>query len=196
MNMSKIYKTSQIFTAITTSTTKKNDLIETTPNATIQPLKSFITENMLKPTFYKILHQLYNFTTPEETNSYRLKLMEKMRNQQMFTTTISQKKQRTKNLDCQNGGLLIDKICICLNSFYGIECEIVPEITTTTATTTNKFLERIKPQQLNLVNESKIGVKRQRLNSNDFTIITINRHGRGGNKIFIKFIYFRFFKTF
>lgn len=42
-------------------------------------------------------------------------------------TTFFQAKPTTQYINsCENGGLLIDNICICLNQFTGLRCEIPP----------------------------------------------------------------------
>jgi hypothetical protein len=54
---------------------------------------------------------------------------------------------------CENGGLLIDNVCICLNQFTGSRCEIAPGFTDQISTTTNaieKTTSRI-PKTKNLV---------------------------------------------
>ncbi len=118
-----------------------------------------------------------------DSKAYQNELMEKLRKQM---STIAQKKIEKKK-DCKNGGLLIDGLCLCLNKFSGLECEIAPkdtETTTITTTTTTTGARRMKAQKLNLVDESQdSGVRRQLLNNKDFTIITINRRGRQGNPL-------------
>ena len=123
-----------------------------------------------------------------------MELMKKLREQ----LSASEQRIKLKKLDCKNGGLLIDGLCLCLNKFSGQECEIAPKnptttilstttisttTTTSTAITTTAF-RRMKAQKMNLMNENRnLDVRRQRLNNKDFTIITINRQGREG-KIF------------
>jgi len=118
-----------------------------------------------------------------DSKAYQNELMEKLRKQM---STVAQKK--IENIkDCKNGGLLIDGLCLCLNKFSGLECEIAPkdtETTTIATTTTTTAARRMKAQKLNLVDESQdLGGRRQLLNNKDFTIITINRRGRQGNAL-------------
>lgn len=103
---------------------------------------------------------------------------------------------------CENGGYLIDGICLCINGFTGTECEIPPSqgdtthkapLTMTTATriTTKSALTEIankikheiakfKWSQTSAAQEMPLKVEKPE--KDEFTVITINRKGRGGKQ--------------
>jgi len=169
---------SKIFSVLTTTTTET------------KTMQTFANINVFKPTFETDLNEIDN-SIVMGSNSYRMELMENLREQ----LKASENKNKTQNLNCKNGGFLIDGLCLCLKNFSGIECEIAPKIVTntikplekkTTTTTITDNLELIKAKKLNLFNQNKnFDVRRQRINDKDFTLITINRHGSQGIKTII-----------
>jgi len=102
---------------------------------------------------------------------------------------------------CQNGGYLIDGICLCINGFTGTECELAPpqkiqqlEATEKTSTTTstrsiiielkNKIKDEIakfRLSQESSAQEMPLQVENP-TRSDELTVITINRKGREGRK--------------
>ena len=95
------------------------------------------------------------------------------------TTTSS----TTKAVECKNGGLLIDNICICLNKYSGPECEIAPLYMDEAALTRDK---------INLIESSNAFTRPQmssaeldegdakEKDNKEVAVITFNRRSRGG----------------
>lgn len=103
---------------------------------------------------------------------------------------------------CENGGYLIDGICLCINGFTGTECEIPPSqadtthktpVTKTAATITTtksaltEIANKIKHEiaKFNWSQESaaqEMPLKLEKPEKDEFTVITINRKGRGGKQ--------------
>lgn len=88
-------------------------------------------------------------------------------------------------LDCKNGGFFIDDMCLCINSYTGVTCEISPAITTATKMQSisgdTVFLNLIDDAKSELHKSTDIQVKpQQQAKDNDFTYITFNRAGRRG----------------
>lgn len=94
-------------------------------------------------------------------------------------------------LECKNGGFLIDNMCLCINSYSGATCEISP-VTTVTAKLQTVSEDIV---YLNLIDDTKTHkselkkaqpevidsqIKPKQAQDHDFTYLTFNRVGRTG----------------
>jgi hypothetical protein len=86
------------FTTVSSILTTKSDKIDNSSTLRVKPIKTSKRTPLELSTSYKA--------------SYNRKLESELTTPQITS--------------CENGGLLVDNICICLNQFTGVRCEIAP----------------------------------------------------------------------